>query len=81
ALLTAIAANAKDSAARYELAAHLVLRQQHEAALDQLLEIVRTDRKFRDDAGRKAMVSIFNLLGGSGDIVKQYRTKLSMALN
>jgi putative thioredoxin len=80
-LLTAIAANAKDSAARYELAAHLVLRQQHAAALDQLLEIVRTDRKFRDDAGRKAMVSIFNLLGGSGDIVKQYRTKLSMALN
>ncbi|HWR86899.1 MAG TPA: thioredoxin [Acidiferrobacterales bacterium] len=80
-LLPAIAANARDSAARYELAAHLVLRQQHEAALDQLLEIVRTDRKFRDDAGRKAMLSIFNLLGGSGDIVKQYRTKLSMALN
>jgi hypothetical protein len=26
-------------------------------------------------------VSIFNLLGGSGDIVRQYRTKLSMALN
>ncbi len=81
ALLSAIAANARDSTARYELAAHLVLRQQHTAALDQLLEIVRTDRKFRDDAGRKAMVSIFNLLGGSGDIVKQYRTKLSMALN
>jgi putative thioredoxin len=81
ALQAAIAANARDSAARYELAAHLVLRQQHAAALDQLLEIVRTDRKFREDAGRKAMVSIFNLLGGSGDIVKQYRTKLSMALN
>jgi putative thioredoxin len=81
ALLTAIAANARDSDARYELAAHLVLRQQYEAALDQLLEIVRTDRKFHDDAGRKAMVSIFNLLGGSGDTVKQYRAKLSMALN
>jgi len=80
-LQAAIAANARDCAARFELAAHLVLRQQHAAALDQLLEIVRTDRKFRDDAGRKAMVSIFNLLGGSGDIVKQYRTKLSMALN
>lgn len=80
-LLADIAANARDSTARYELAAHLVLRQQYESALDQLLEIVRTDRKFRDDAGRKAMVSIFNLLGGSGDIVKQYRTKLSMALN
>ena len=81
ALQAAIAANARDSAARFELAAHLVLHQQHAAALDQLLEIVRTDRKFRDDAGRKAMVSIFNLLGGSGDIVRQYRTKLSMALN
>jgi putative thioredoxin len=81
ALLAAIAANTRDSAARYELAAHLVLRQQYEAALDQLLEIVRTDRTFRDDAGRKAMVSIFNQLGGSGDIVKQYRTKLSMVLN
>lgn len=81
ALLAAIAANARDSIARYELAAHLVLRQQHAAALDQLLEIVRTDRKFRDDAGRKAMVSIFNLLGGSGDLVKQYRARLSMALN
>lgn len=81
ALLTAVAANAKDSVARYELAAHLVLRQQHEAALDQLLEIVRTDRKFRDDAGRKAMVSIFNLLGGTGDIVNHYRRKLSLVLN
>ncbi len=81
ALLTAIAANARDSAARYELAAHLVLRQQYEAALDQLLEIVRTDRKFRDDAGRKAMVSIFNLLGGTGEIVNEYRRKLSLALN
>ena len=81
ALLTAISANAKDSAARYELAAHLVLRQQHAAALDQLLEIVRTDRKFRDDAGRKAMVSVFNLLGGTGEIVNDYRRKLSLALN
>jgi putative thioredoxin len=79
--MAAIAANARDNAARYELAAHLVLRQEYEAALDQLLEIVRTDRRFRDDAGRKAIVSIFNLLGGSGDIVRQYRTKLSMALN
>jgi putative thioredoxin len=81
ALLTAIAANAKDSASRYELAAYLVLRQQYEAALDQLLEIVRTDRKFRDDAGRKAMVSVFNLLGGTGEIVNEYRRKLSLVLN
>ena len=80
-LLKAISANAKDSTARFELAAHLVLRQQHEAALDHLLEIVRSDRKFNDDAARKAILSIFNLLGGTGDVVAQYRRKLSMALN
>lgn len=80
-LLKAIATNAKDSAARFELAAQLVLSQQYEAALDQLLEIVRSDRKYNDDAARKAILSVFNLLGNKGDIVAQYRRKLSMALN
>jgi len=80
ALEQAIAANPKDSAARYQLAAVLVLGNRHREALDQLLEIVRTDRKFQDDAARKAMVSTFNLLGG-GELVNEYRRKLSMALN
>ena len=80
-LLKAIGANAKDSAARFELAAQLVQTQQYEAALDHLLEIVRVDRKYNDDAARKAILSVFNLLGGKGDVVTQYRRKLSMALN
>lgn len=80
-LLKAIGANAKDSAARFELASQLVLCQQYEVALDHLLEIVRSDRKFNDDAARKAILSVFNLLGGKGDVVTQYRRKLSMALN
>jgi len=80
-LLKVVNANPGDSAARYELAAQLVLRQQFAPALDQLLEIVRTDRKFRDDAARKAMISVFSLLGGSGELVTEYRRKLSMALN
>jgi len=79
-LQQAIASNPKDSAARYELAAQLVLARQYEPALDQLLEIVRTDRKWNDDAGRKAMISVFNLLGNI-ELVANYRRKLSMALN
>src|SRR5690606_18877854 len=47
----AVAANADDLDARYRLAAHLALEGQYEAAMDQLLEIVRRDRKFEDDAG------------------------------
>jgi putative thioredoxin len=79
-LQQAIASNPKDSAARYELAAQLVLARSYEPALEQLLEIVRTDRKWNDDAGRKAMISVFNLLGNI-ELVANYRRKLSMALN
>ena len=80
ALQQAITTNPKDSAARYELAAQLVIARQYEPALEQLLEIVRTDRKWNDDAARKAMVSVFNLLGNT-ELVADYRRKLSMALN
>jgi len=80
-LRKSLASNPRDSAARYELAARLVLLGDYPAALDEFLEIVRTDRKFNDDAGRRAMLAVFNLLGGTGEIVNQYRRKLSMALN
>ncbi len=77
----AIAANPKDYEARYLLAAWRVLEGAYEPALDQLLEIVRRERKFRDDAARKAVLAIFNILGGQGEIVTRYRKRLSMALN
>jgi len=76
----AIAANPDDSAARYELAMHRIVDRQYEPALDLLLDIVRNDRKWNDDAARKAMVSVFSLLGNS-ELVSQYRRKLSMVLN
>ncbi len=80
-LRRAIAADARDSSARYELAAKLVVQGEAAAALDILLDIVRTDRQFNDDAARKAMISLFNLLGGGSPLVQEYRRKLSMALN
>ncbi|MDH4133950.1 MAG: thioredoxin [Gammaproteobacteria bacterium] len=80
-LRQAIAANPRDSGARYELAAKLVMQGEAAAALDTLLDIVRTDRKFNDDAARKAMISLFNLIGGNHPLVQEYRRKLSMALN
>lgn len=80
-LRRAIAANPRDSGARYELAAKLVMQGEMAAALDIFLDIVRTDRKFSDDAARKAMISLFNLLGASNPLVLEYRRRLSMALN
>ncbi len=70
-----------DSEAGYRLSAHKVLQGDYESALELLLEIVRHDRHFGDDAARKTMLTIFTLLGGKGDLVKRFRSQLSMALN
>jgi len=70
-----------DCPARYALSAAQVLHEDFEAALSNLLEIVRRDRSFGDDAGRKGMLSIFNILGGQGDLVRKYRAQLASALH
>jgi putative thioredoxin len=74
-----LAANPKDSEARYQLAAHRVTQGDYESALELLLELVRRDRAYGDDAGRKGMVAVFDLLGG-GDLVSRYRARMMTAL-
>ena len=76
-----VAAHGDDLEARYQLAARQVLARDYEAAMAQLLEIVRRDRRFRDDAGRKGLLAVFNLLGGKGEAVKRYRQLLSLAMH
>jgi putative thioredoxin len=71
-----LAENAKDSEARYLLAMHAINQQAHEKGLEQLLEIMRIDPDYNAGAARKAMLDVFNLLGGSGQLVARYRSKL-----
>lgn len=68
-----------DSLARYQLAAHQVLRGDYASALENLLTLMTRDRAFQDDAGRKGMLAVFDLLGG-GDLVAGYRAKMMNAL-
>ena len=75
-----IAASPEDLDARLELARHHAHEKAFEPALQQLIEIVRRDRKFGDDAGRKTMIEIFNLLGASDPLVARYRRELASAL-
>ncbi|MHB1188233.1 tetratricopeptide repeat protein [Thiobacillus sp.] len=79
ALTAQVAANENDLEARLKLANLLVAAGQHEAGMDQLLEIVRRDRGFGDDIGRKTLLSVFDLLG-SGELVSRYRRQLSSVL-
>ena len=81
ALLQRVAANPDDLDARLKLAQQYVAQSQYEPALEQLLEIIRRDRKFNDDAGRKTMLSVLNLLGGQGELVSKYRRLMASALN
>ncbi|MGF1614923.1 MAG: thioredoxin [Gammaproteobacteria bacterium] len=69
-----------DCEARYQLSAIKALQGDYEGAMGQLLEILRRDRSFRDDAGRKGLVAIFELLGGEGPLVSRYRGLMSSAL-
>jgi putative thioredoxin len=80
--LKANVANApKDLSARLALAEAYKNNQAYELALEQLLEIVKTDRAFNEDIGRKTMIEVFALASDTPDVVRAWRQKLSAALN
>ena len=66
--------------ARYQLSALKLIINDYAGAMEQLLEIVRRDRGFREDAGRKGLIAIFNLLGNENELVINYRSLLTQAL-
>ncbi len=76
-----IETDATDLGARLELANLLALKQDYRGALEELLEIVRRDRAFQNDIGRKTMLQIFSLLGSDDDLLREYRGKLSSLVN
>jgi putative thioredoxin len=80
-LISQIEANPKDLAARLDLANLYITAQAFEQALEQLLAIVQTDRKFEEDIGRKTMIAVFDMASGQPDVVGKWRRKLAAALN
>lgn len=75
-----VAANGQDLQARLELAQHYMAHKAWEEALTQLIEIVRTDRKFGEDIGRKTMLEIFDKAAAQPQLVSGWRRKLSSVL-
>ncbi|MBF0155272.1 MAG: co-chaperone YbbN [Magnetococcales bacterium] len=72
--------NPGDLSARLDLGRALIARQQVESGMDQFLEVIRQDRAFQDEAGRKALLQAFDMLGVSHPLVRAYRSKLSTIL-
>lgn len=77
----ALQANPGDCALRRQLAARKVIEGDYDAALEQFLQIMRRDPRFDDEAGRKGLLAIFNLLGNDDPRVATYRRRMSVLLH
>ena len=75
-----VAANPADHQARFDLATALNAAGKRREATDQLLEIVKRDRKWNDDAARKQLVQFFEAWGGADEATVEARKRLSTIL-
>ncbi|HKC34361.1 MAG TPA: tetratricopeptide repeat protein, partial [Xanthobacteraceae bacterium] len=75
-----VAANPLDHQARFDLALALNSKGQREQALDQLIDIVRRDRKWNDDGARKQLVQLFEAWGPNDEATLAGRKRLSSVL-
>jgi putative thioredoxin len=80
ALQARVAENPGDVEAWYCLGATRATRGDWEGACAAFLEVVKRDRQVREDGGRRALLAIFDLLGGEDPVVMQYRRKLAAYL-
>ena len=79
-LLATIEKEPGNCEARYQLSSLYITQAEYEKALEQLLEIMKRDRKYGEDAGRKGMLKVFEMLGGKGELVSRYRQKMASML-
>jgi putative thioredoxin len=75
-----LAANPLDHQARFDLALALNARGRREEAIDALIDIVRRERTWNDEAARKQLVQFFEAWGPTDDMTVLGRRRLSSVL-
>jgi putative thioredoxin len=80
ALKARLAAEPGDHQARFDLALALDAAGSREAALEELLELVRRDRQWNEEAARKQLLTLFEAMGPADPRTVEARRKLSSLL-
>jgi putative thioredoxin len=75
-----LAANAADHETRLALAGLYAGQRRYREAMEELLEIMRRERNWRDGEARKRLLALFGLAAADPALVTEYRRKLTSAL-
>ena len=75
-----VADNPLDHQARFDLAVALNSKNMRKEAVDHLIEIVKRDRKWNEDAARKQLVQFFEAWGPTDEATVEGRKRLSSVL-
>ena len=79
-LRRAVEGSPNDHQARFDLAQALVGQDAREEAVDHLLEIVKRDRKWNEEAARKQLLTLFDAFGVTDPLTVASRRRLSALL-
>jgi len=79
-LLARIETDPTDFEARMELSTALLAQNRREEAVDQLMEIIRRDRQWNDEAARKQLLTLFDAWGPTDELTVASRRRLSSML-
>lgn len=75
-----LAQDHNDHQARFDLAMAYYAAGEREAAVDELLEIVKRDRSWNDDGARKQLIKLFEAFGPGDPLAAAARRRLSSLL-
>jgi len=75
-----LTADPTDLDSRHALAVHRLLAADYDAALEDWLDIMRSNRKYKDDLARKSLVMAFELIGNTDPRVAQTRREMARML-
>ncbi|HYG86392.1 MAG TPA: co-chaperone YbbN [Azospirillum sp.] len=79
-LMEKVAHDKNDHQSRYDLAMALYAAGKRESAVDELLELVRRDRAWNEEAARKQLVKLFEAFGPTDPLTVSARRRLSSIL-